>query len=72
MSTDTDPIVAYLATFERLRASKRWSTNAVTFRFVALTLGAAGGSVTYDTLDAAAAGLRKRACWASPLKSEIR
>ena len=72
MSTNTDPVAAYLATFERLRASKRWSTNAVTFRFVALTLGVAGASVTYDRLDEVATGLRKRARWSSPLKSEIR
>ncbi len=72
MDTAIDPVTAYLETFERLRAAKRWTTNAMVFRFVALTLGAAGADVTYDRLEAAAQGLKKRARWTSPLKSEIR
>jgi hypothetical protein len=72
MSTAPDPVTAYLATFERLRARKRWTTNTVILRFVALTLGAAGADVTYDQLEAAAKGLQKRARWTSPLRSEIR
>ena len=70
--TTTDPVVAYLETFEKLRANKRWSTNAATFRFVALTLGAAGADVTYDQLEDTAKGLHRRARWTSPLRSEIR
>ena len=72
MSTAPDPVTTYLATFERLRARKRWTTDTVIFRFVALTLGAAGADVTYDQLEAAAKGLQKRARWTSPLRSEIR
>ena len=72
MSTTADPVARYLETFERLRARKRWSTETATFRFVALALGAAGAAVDYDRLEEAATGLRKRARWTSPLKSEIR
>ena len=72
MSAERDPIAAYLETFERLRARKRWSTDTATYRFVALTLGAAGGRVSHDRLEEVAAGLRRRAGWTSPLRSEIR
>ena len=72
MDAATDPITVYLETFEKLRAAKRWTTNTMIFRFVALTLGAAGGDVTYDQLEEAAKGLQKRARWTSPLRSEIR
>ena len=72
MTAERDPIAAYLETFERLRARKRWSTDTATYRFVALTLGAAGGHVSHDRLEETAAGLRKRAGWTSPLRSEIR
>ena len=67
-----DPVQTYLATFDRLRARKRWTEQTVTFRFVALTLGAAGLDVDYKLLEATASDLRKRARWSSPLKSEIR
>ena len=69
---NTDPVARYLGTFERLRSRKRWSTNTATFRFVALALGTAGASVTYDHLESAAEVLRKRARATSPLRSEIR
>lgn len=72
MSTDEDRIVNHLRTFERLRARKRWSSNSVTFRFVALSLGAAAATTSYDRLEQVATELRKRARWLSPLKSEIR
>ena len=72
MSATADPVARYLETFERLRARKRWSTETATFRFVALALGAAAAAVDYDRLEEAAAGLRKRARWTSPLTSEIR
>ena len=65
-------VARYLETFERLRATKRWSTHTTTFRFVALALGAAGPSVTYDRLESAAVALRKDAGVTSPLRSEIR
>ena len=68
----TDPVARYLATFDRLRARKRWSTETATFRFVALALGATGAGVDFDHLEEVATGLRKRARWTSPLKSEIR
>ena len=68
---DDDPVAGYLRTFERLRARKRWSVNSVTFRFVALSLGAAA-SIGYGRLEQVATELRKRARWSSPLKSEIR
>ena len=69
---NTDPVARYLGTFQRLRSRKRWSTNTATFRFVALALGTAGASVTYDHLESAAEVLRKRARATSPLRSEIR
>ena len=72
MSTPDDPVASYLQTFEELRTRKRWSTQSVTFRFVALSLGAAASTIGYDRLEQAATDLRKRARWSSPLKSEIR
>ena len=72
MSPSGDPVASYLQTFEALRARKRWSTQSVTFRFVALSLGAAASTIGYDRLEEAATDLRKRARWSSPLKSEIR
>ena len=72
MSLADDPIEGYLQTFERLRARKRWSVNSVTFRFVALSLGAAATTIGYDRLEQVATELRKRARWTSPLKSEVR
>ncbi len=72
MPATIDPVALYLETFERLRARKRWSTDSDTIRFVALALGAAGADVDYDHLEKVAAGLRQRARWSSPLKSEIR
>lgn len=70
--TKTDPVQDYLATFDRLRARKRWTEQTVTFRFVALSLGAVGLDIDYELLNTTASGLRKRARWSSPLKSEIR
>ena len=72
MSKPDDPVASYLQTFDELRARKRWSTQSVTFRFVALSLGAAASTIGYDALEEAATDLRKRARWSSPLKSEIR
>ncbi len=72
MDTATEPVEQYLETFERLRARKRWSTSTATFRFVALTLGAASSTVSFDRLEQTASELRKRARWSSPLKSEVR
>lgn len=72
MNMADDPIASYLRTFERLRARKRWSANSVTFRFVALSLGSAAASISYDRLEEVATDLRKRARWTSPLKSEVR
>ena len=72
MAARSDPIAAYLATFERLRARKRWTTDTATYRFVAQTLGAAGMGISHDRLEEVAAGLRRRAGWTSPLRSEIR
>ena len=65
-------VARYLETFERLRAAKQWSTNTATFRFVALALGSAGASVTYDHLESTAAALRKEARRISLLRSEVR
>ncbi len=72
MNTAAGPVESYLWTFESLRARKRWSTNTATFRFVALTLGAAGATIGFDSLEQAASELRQRTRWSSPLKSEIR
>ncbi len=72
MSFADDSIESYLKTFERLRARKRWSVNSVTFRFVALSLGAAASSISFARLEEVATELRKRARWTSPLKSEVR
>ena len=46
--------------------------KSVTFRFVALSLGAAAGTIGFDRLEQVATELRKRARWTSPLKSEVR
>ena len=72
VATTPDPVARYLETFDRLRARKRWSTETDTIRFVALALGAAGAAVDHDALEQVAKGLRRRARWTSPLKSEIR
>ena len=72
MTAEQDPIGAYLGTFERLRARKRWTTDTATYRFVALTLGAVGARISHDRLEEVAKGLRRRAGWTSPLRSEIR
>ena len=72
MTAARDPIGTYLETFERLRARKRWTTDTATYRFVALTLGAGGARISHDRLEEVAAGLRRRAGWTSPLRSEIR
>jgi len=72
LGTAADTVTRYLETFERLRATKRWSAHTSTFRFVALALGSAGPTVTYDRLEAAAAVLRRNAKVTSPLRSEIR
>lgn len=71
-NTKTDPVQNYLAVFDRLRARKRWTEHTVTFRFVALSLGAVGLDIDYELLNTIASDLRKRARWSSPLKSEIR
>ena len=67
-----DAFDRYLGTFERLRVTKRWWAHTSTFRVVALALGGAGPSVTYDRLESAAAVLRKHARVTSPHRSEIR
>ncbi len=68
-----DPVARYLHTFNQIRAQKHWSQGVATFRFVALTLGAAGPTINYDRLELAAARLREGTpWWASPLQSEIR
>ena len=72
MSAQGDPVAAYIGTFERLRARKRWTTDTATYRFVALTLGAVGARISHDRLEEVATGLRRRAGWTSPLRSEIR
>ena len=72
MTVERDPIGTYLETFERLRARKRWTIDTATYRFVALTLGAAGVRISHDRLEEVATGLRRRAGWTSPLRSEIR
>lgn len=71
-NTKTDPVQNYLAVFDRLRARKHWTEHTVTFRFVALSLGAVGLDIDYELLNTTARDLRKRARWSSPLKSEIR
>ena len=38
MSTSDDLVTSYLQAFDELRARKRWSTQSVTLRFVALGL----------------------------------
>ena len=72
MSQTPDPVARYLETFTRLRARKRWTTDTETVRFVALALGAVGPDVDHDALEQVAKGLRQRARWTSPLKSQIR
>lgn len=72
MNPRSDPVAEYLATLERLRARKRWSTDMATVRFVALALGGARTETDLDRLDEDAATLRARAGWTSPLRSEVR
>ena len=72
MAATADPVARYQETFDRLRARKRWSTDTDTIRFVALALGATGDEVNHDRLEQVAKGLRQRARWTSPLKSQIR
>ena len=72
MAMTGDPIARYLRTFDELRGDKHWSHNIATFRFVALTLGAAGPAITYDRLDQVAEELRAGSHWSSPLHQEIR
>lgn len=72
MAAAQDPIERYLAVFNHLRARKRWHHDRTGFRYVALALGAIGATIDYDRLEAVAAGLKRRARWTSPLKSEAR
>ncbi|MDE0348299.1 MAG: DUF4003 family protein [Gammaproteobacteria bacterium] len=72
MGPTSDPVEEYFATLERLRARKRWSTDMATVRFAALALGAARTDTDVDRLEEAAATLRARAGWTSPLRSEVR
>ena len=72
MARAADPIERYLVVFDRLRSRKRWHNNTAAFRYVALTLGSVGPTIDYDHLEQAAAGLKRRARWTSPLKSEVR
>ena len=72
MARTADPIERYLVVFDRLRTDKRWHVNMAAFRYVALTLGAVGPTIDYDHLEEVAAGLKRRARWTSPLKSEVR
>jgi Protein of unknown function (DUF4003) len=67
-----DPTATYLETFEKLRKRKRWTTNTTILRFVALTLASLDLGDPHTALEHAAADLRKRAGWFSPLRSEIR
>ena len=72
MNTSDDPVASCVQTFEELRTRKRWSTQSVTSRFVALSVRAAASTIGYDRLEEAATELRRRARWSSPRKSEIR
>ncbi|MYE14646.1 MAG: DUF4003 family protein [Gammaproteobacteria bacterium] len=72
MGPTSDPVGEYLATLERLRARKRWSTDMATVRFAALALGAGRTEADVERLEEAAATLRARAGWTSPLRSEVR
>ena len=72
MAETQDPVERHLVVFDRLRARKRWHNNTTVFRYVALTLGAVGPTIDYDRLEEAAAGLKRRARWTSPFKSEAR
>ena len=72
MGPTSDPVAEYLATLERLRARKRWSTDMATVRFVALALGSVRAEADLDRLEEVAATLSERAGWTSPLRSDIR
>ena len=67
-NTKTDPVRDYLATFDRLRARKRWTEQTVTFRFVALILGAVGLDIDFRSRTSGH-GIRRQAheveCFAS-------
>lgn len=72
MGPTSDPVAEYLATLERLRARKRWSTDMATVRFVALALGSVRAGADLERLEEAAAMLRERSGWTSPLRSDVR
>ena len=54
MSTSDDLVTSYLQAFDELRARKRWSTQSVTLRFVALGLVDVASTFGYDRLEQAA------------------
>lgn len=72
MGPTTDPVAEYLATLERLRARKRWSTDMATVRFVALALSSVRAEADLERLEEIAATLRERSGWTSPLRSDVR
>ena len=72
MGSSSDPVAEYLATLESLRARKRWSTDMATVRFVALALSNVSAETDLDRLEEAAATLRERSGWTSPLRSDVR
>ena len=72
MGGNVDPVDRYLETFQKLRDAKRWSTSTMALRFVGLSLGAAGPSVTFDRLEAASAAIRDQTSLTGSVRSEIR
>ena len=54
MSTSDDLVTSYLQAFDELRARKRWSTQSVTRRIVALGLVDVASTFGYDRLEQAA------------------
>lgn len=68
----SETVTRYLETFEHLRRTKRWTDDTSILRFVAITLAAAGLPDPRASLDSAAAVLKERAGWTSPLRSHLR
>lgn len=62
----------HLEIFNELRRRKRWGTEDTYLRFAALTLAYANEPDLAQRLENAAAALREKAGWSSPLRSSLR
>lgn len=68
----TDPLAAYLDLFTRLEKRARWKIAGPWRRVVAMVLATTPLRDPFDSLEGAAAVLRKRSGWFGPLSSPLR